>query len=50
MHKQHPQTAYRKYAVLIGAIFENCDKKSRYALTAAAPLLLAVVELVEGWL
>jgi hypothetical protein len=27
MHKQHPQTAYRKYAVLIGAIFENCDKK-----------------------
>ena len=29
MHKQHPQTAYRKYAVLIGAIFENCDKKSR---------------------
>ena len=25
MHKQHPQTAYRKYAVLIGAIFENCD-------------------------
>jgi hypothetical protein len=29
MHKQHPQTAYRKYAVLIDAIFENCDKKSR---------------------
>ena len=27
MHKQHPQTAYRKYAVLIGTIFENCDKK-----------------------
>ena len=26
MHKQHPQTAYRKYAVLIGTIFENCDK------------------------
>jgi len=26
MHKQHPQTAYRKYAVLIGIIFENCDK------------------------
>ena len=26
MHKQHPQTAYRKYAVLIGNIFENCDK------------------------
>ena len=25
MHKQHPQTAYRKYAVLIGTIFENCD-------------------------
>jgi hypothetical protein len=27
MHKQHPQTAYRKYAVSIGTIFENCDKK-----------------------
>ena len=26
MHRQHPQTAYRKYAILIGAIFENCDK------------------------
>ena len=26
MHKQHPQTAYRKYAILIGTIFENCDK------------------------
>jgi len=26
MHKQHPQTAYRKYAVLIGTIFENCDR------------------------
>ena len=28
MPKQHPQTAYRKYAVLIGTIFENCDKRS----------------------
>ena len=28
MHKQHPQTAYRKYAILIGTIFENCDKSS----------------------
>ena len=27
MHKQHPQTAYRKHAILIGTIFENCDKK-----------------------
>ena len=27
MHKQHPQTAYRKYAVSIGTIFENCDKR-----------------------
>ena len=26
MHKQHPQTAYRKYAVSIGTLFENCDK------------------------
>ena len=25
MHKPHPQTAYRKYAVLIDTIFENCD-------------------------
>lgn len=29
MHKQHPQTAYCKYAVLIGTIFENCDKKQK---------------------
>ena len=28
MHKQHPQTAYRKDAVLIGTIFENCDNKN----------------------
>ena len=27
MHKQHPQTAYREYAILIGTIFENCDKR-----------------------
>ena len=27
MRKQHPQTSYRKYAVLMGTIFENCDKK-----------------------
>ena len=26
MHKQHPQIADRKYAVLIGTAFENCDK------------------------
>ena len=24
----HPQTAYRKYAVLMGTIFENCDRRS----------------------
>ena len=30
MHKQHPQTAYRKDAVLIGTIFENCDKRRGY--------------------
>jgi len=35
MHKQHPQTAYRKDAVLIGTIFENCDKKE----TAERPFL-----------
>jgi len=27
MHKQHPQTAYRKDAVLIGTFFENCDRR-----------------------
>ena len=31
MHRQHPQTAYRKYAVLIGTIFENCGKKQKNA-------------------
>jgi len=30
MHKQHPQTAYRKYAVLIGTIFENCDNAALF--------------------
>jgi hypothetical protein len=29
MHKQHPQTAYRKDVVLTGTIFENCDKRKR---------------------
>ena len=29
MLKQHPQTAYRKYAGLIGTIFENCDRSSQ---------------------
>ena len=29
MHKQQPQTAYRKDAVLIGTMFENCDKQKR---------------------
>jgi hypothetical protein len=29
MHKQHPQTAYRKDTVLTGTIFENCDKRKR---------------------
>ena len=29
MHKQQPQTAYRKDAVLTGTIFENCDKQKR---------------------
>jgi hypothetical protein len=27
MQQQHPQTAYRKDAVSIGTIFENCDKQ-----------------------
>ena len=26
MHKQQPQTAYRKDAVLTGTVFEDCDK------------------------
>ena len=32
MHKQHPQTAYRKDAVLIGTIFENCDTCTEHAV------------------
>ena len=28
MHRQHPQTAYRRDAILIGAIIENCDKNA----------------------
>ena len=37
MHKQHPQTAYRKYAVLMGTIFENCDSETAcYDTTDAA--------------
>ncbi|MEQ2694083.1 hypothetical protein, partial [Faecalibacterium butyricigenerans] len=30
MHKQHPQTAYRKYAILIGTISKNCDTRSNH--------------------
>ena len=37
MHKQHPQTAYRKYAVLIGTIYENCDKNGKAAAGENAP-------------
>ena len=38
MHKQHPQTAYRKYNGLIGTVFENCDRRTR----------IAVIKLVGG--
>ena len=34
MHKQHPQTAYRKDAVLIGTVFENCDKNKTVLIIA----------------
>ena len=37
MHKQHPQTAYRKDAVLVGTIFENCDKLLEYVTTKIEP-------------
>ena len=40
MHKQHPQTAYRKDAVLIGTIFENCDKKDAAAQYLCSSILL----------
>ena len=45
MHKQHPQTAYRKYAISIGTIFENCDKNEKRLLcvcTAAFYHILSV--------
>ena len=29
---QHPQTVYRKYAVLTGTIFENCDSIRLFTL------------------
>ena len=45
MHKQHPQTAYRKYAILIGTIFENCDKSSTIR---EAVKLLSSKGIVEG--
>ena len=41
MHKQHPQTAYRKYAVLIGTIFENCDKKGGQSERFGCPSFFA---------
>jgi hypothetical protein len=45
MHKQHPQIAYRKYAVLIGTIFENCDKnESERGKGDCGMLKIAVVE------
>ena len=36
MHKQHPQTAYRKDAVLMGTIFENCDNGDNLSVIAYA--------------
>ena len=36
-HKQHPQTASRKYAVLIGTIYENCAKNGKAAAGENAP-------------
>ena len=45
MHKQHPQTAYRKYAILIGTIVENCDKSSTIR---EAIKLLSSKGIVEG--
>ena len=42
MHKQHPQTAYRKYAILIGTIFENCDKTAKGPLSAAERAFLSL--------
>ena len=45
MHKQHPQTAYRKYAISIGTIFENCDKNEKRLpciCTAASSYILLV--------
>ena len=38
MHKQHPQTAYRKDAVLIGTIFENCDNGDNLSVIVYAML------------
>ena len=39
MPKQHPQTAYRKYAVFIGTIFENCDSNLCWCGAMAAQLI-----------
>jgi len=36
MHRQHPQTAYRKYAVLIGTISEDCDKVGFHPFAASS--------------
>ena len=41
MHKQHPQTAYRKDAVLIGAILKIAIKKEAAAQYLCSSLLLA---------
>ena len=39
MHKQHPQTAYRKDAVLIGTIFEDCDNATETSLNCISQIL-----------
>ena len=46
MHKQHPQTAYRKDAVLIGTIFENCDNGDNLSVIAyAMPQPLSLIHI-----
>lgn len=47
MHKQHPQTAYCKDAVLIGTVFENCDNKDETPAGLCIHRLLPLIPFVR---
>ena len=48
MHKQHLQTACRKYAVLRGIICENCDRSETQNAAAGHPAAAFSLKIEQG--